>query len=360
MKRLLIKNIAFGIAFLLSIALLATGCQTQNKNDNISSGQTSAEITTSSEQTSVESAASPEQENTEKNDIDMNANALDFKSIKLVENNMTAIQTAYTAEKTENGVHLEYYDFTYYWDDELEDTAEAKTMIHEFDGDEAVYEQIAETLASADVVSWDGFSGSNPDVLDGYGFNFDAELSDGRTIYASGSNSFPDGYYAISMMLDTLCSRQEITEQQFDGGPYTITLPETWVGSATAAFREGYISFSLNEGTDYTLMALYNEPYYYGEGSEGYELLGTYEREGSTFYIVIKDLSYLNSRDYEKLSDTGKQIADQVETDIQDISDSFRLKEQQHSNKKYNTKQKYSFQGIVTENYTFYLQESMI
>lgn len=44
------------------------------------------------------------------------------------------------------------------------------------------------------VFDWDGFSGSDSTILDGEDFSFNAEFSDGSTIYASGSNYFPDNY----------------------------------------------------------------------------------------------------------------------------------------------------------------------
>lgn len=48
-------------------------------------------------------------------------------------------------------------------------------------------------LASC-VADWDGFRGSDPNVLDGTTFSFEATFADGSTVSASGTNSFPDGY----------------------------------------------------------------------------------------------------------------------------------------------------------------------
>ena len=54
--------------------------------------------------------------------------------------------------------------------------------------------EIAGVFIDCDVASWNGFHGSDPRVLDGYSFSFEAALSDGTTISASGSNSSPKGY----------------------------------------------------------------------------------------------------------------------------------------------------------------------
>ena len=57
--------------------------------------------------------------------------------------------------------------------------------------------EIGGVFIDCDVASWDGFTGSDPHVLDGYSFSFEATLSDGTTISASGSNASPQGYPAF-------------------------------------------------------------------------------------------------------------------------------------------------------------------
>ncbi len=56
-----------------------------------------------------------------------------------------------------------------------------------------------------DVVSWDGFSESEPGVLDGEGFWLEFALTDGTTVRASGDNAFPPHYFdAINELFDIL------------------------------------------------------------------------------------------------------------------------------------------------------------
>ena len=57
--------------------------------------------------------------------------------------------------------------------------------------------EVGGVFIDCDVASWNGFVGSNPNVLDGYSFSFEAELSDGTTISASGTNASPEGYPAF-------------------------------------------------------------------------------------------------------------------------------------------------------------------
>ncbi len=47
------------------------------------------------------------------------------------------------------------------------------------------------------VSAWDGFLGSDPNVLDGEAFSLELTYADGTTIHASGENAFPEGYHAF-------------------------------------------------------------------------------------------------------------------------------------------------------------------
>ena len=49
-------------------------------------------------------------------------------------------------------------------------------------------------IDQAGLRQWDGFSGVNAYMLDGQCFSLYADFSDGTTLHASGSNSFPAGY----------------------------------------------------------------------------------------------------------------------------------------------------------------------
>ena len=58
------------------------------------------------------------------------------------------------------------------------------------------------------IAEWNGFSKSNPDVLDGDGFSLNIQFVDGERLSASGSNSCPERYGSFSsemhLILDPL------------------------------------------------------------------------------------------------------------------------------------------------------------
>jgi hypothetical protein len=55
-------------------------------------------------------------------------------------------------------------------------------------------ELIKQSLIEGDVISWDGYYKSDPDVLDGASFSMTLKIDD-RTISAHGSNSWPNNYH---------------------------------------------------------------------------------------------------------------------------------------------------------------------
>ena len=57
-------------------------------------------------------------------------------------------------------------------------------------------------IADCGLWDWNGFSGSNPDVLDGESFSLSASFADGREIRAWGSNSFPGGYFHADQAIE--------------------------------------------------------------------------------------------------------------------------------------------------------------
>ena len=57
-------------------------------------------------------------------------------------------------------------------------------------------EALRALIDGCDLWSWNGFRGSNPDVLDGEGFDMSATFADGMKLCARGSNAFPEGYAA--------------------------------------------------------------------------------------------------------------------------------------------------------------------
>lgn len=73
---------------------------------------------------------------------------------------------------------------------------------------EADCDEVIEILNNCGILQWDGFYGKNPPgVLDGTMFSLEAELNDGRTVRASGSNNFPKHYHDFTNALYEILRR---------------------------------------------------------------------------------------------------------------------------------------------------------
>ena len=130
----------------------------------------------------------------------------EFQSFRLTKQGSTAGQTVYAAQKTEDGVQLTRYTALGSWSEDAQDYVEERRNETVLNGGEDVYRHLAGLLHECKVTDWDGFHGSDPNVLDGSSFTFEAVLKDGKTISASGTNRFPDGLRALE---DTLYTRME-------------------------------------------------------------------------------------------------------------------------------------------------------
>ena len=65
-------------------------------------------------------------------------------------------------------------------------------------------EQARAILEEYGVGGWAGFSGHDPNVLDGSSFRLEAALADGTRIEAHGENKFPPNYRDVMSALDAL------------------------------------------------------------------------------------------------------------------------------------------------------------
>ena len=86
---------------------------------------------------------------------------------------------------------LSHYSGNWPYDDslEMEDCLEQRKALTDEE-----YEELCDLLERIGMRSWDGYSGSDPDVLDGGGFSLDVLFKDGESIWANGENAYPDGY----------------------------------------------------------------------------------------------------------------------------------------------------------------------
>lgn len=77
-------------------------------------------------------------------------------------------------------------------------------------------EQAKAILEEYGVGGWAGFSGHDPNVLDGSSFRLEAALADGTRIEAHGENKFPPNYRDVMSALDALtAAAQKNALQQY-------------------------------------------------------------------------------------------------------------------------------------------------
>ncbi|MBQ4468018.1 MAG: hypothetical protein II918_07360 [Firmicutes bacterium] len=115
----------------------------------------------------------------------------EFKRVRLNVQGMMASAREYEALRTKDGVEVSIYDGPWSYNDNItrEDCLQSRRK-----GGDKLYYEIAEFFYEIGIEKWDGFCKSNPDVLDGYSFSFEAETIDGKKISARGSNSYPSNY----------------------------------------------------------------------------------------------------------------------------------------------------------------------
>lgn len=93
--------------------------------------------------------------------------------------------------------------------------------------EQAVLDRLDAIYRENDVCRWEGYSKYNPNVSDGDGFSLRFAFADGNSMYAHGSNCYPDGYQAFFSAMRSVCDpiaselledkRQEMIERGFDG-----------------------------------------------------------------------------------------------------------------------------------------------
>ncbi len=111
-------------------------------------------------------------------------------------------------------LHLEFYRARMYMgiDYEIDANGEGKAFVKIVDGSEETVlpadpgfiEDVEALLDEYRIAAWNGFRGVDRYALDGESFSLGLTYADGSTVTASGSNEFPDGYFAFSGALDGL------------------------------------------------------------------------------------------------------------------------------------------------------------
>ena len=73
--------------------------------------------------------------------------------------------------------------------------------------DKELVKEIADKLNEYNVVKWDKYNKSNPNILDGNSFSLDIEYKDDKKISASGYESWPTNYGNVKKNLNSAFSK---------------------------------------------------------------------------------------------------------------------------------------------------------
>lgn len=232
---------------------------------------------------------------------------MDFKSFKLVQTDMTALRRVYEGYKTENGVHLEYYISTEMWDDKTSENVECRDTIRKIDGDEKLFQKLCELFGNCRIEKWADFHGYDSQVLDGTGMSFEAVLADGTEVNANGNNSFPKNFSTFTQELHKLIATEKINSVKFTDGTYEVTLPVSWVGTVTAEFSEGFVSFFIDktDGGELTFFIIDNDTY--GYSSDSYK-----GRIEVGRLISDEDVRFITARDNYSIASYAKIVSEEA------------------------------------------------
>lgn len=270
-----------------------------------------------------------QQSNTMKS-LFMSSKSIEFDSFRLEIHGMSALAEVYAGEKTEKGVHLEYFLSRKSWDDSINDYSETKMMVHAIDGGQQLYDEVCQLFSECRIDKWDGFSAKNPHgVYDGSMMNFMATLSDGSTIFASGSNNFPKNYGEFKSALRKMTTTEKITSQEFHTQLFSITVPDSWVNVVSVEFRESHLAFTIPQtnGEQMTMLLIDQNNYgYYESSNESSTNIGKLvdnRNAENTCFIDFRDYYGFKS-DSELLTKEAKSVAVTYKTDKQSIIESFK------------------------------------
>ena len=178
--------------------------------------------------------------------------------------------------------------------------------------DSGLVAELQNVIRTYDLLSWDGFHESDPYVLDGEGFCLELNFADGTSVYASGDNAFPGGYFSATNCIDDILEREKMSwlagtyryEGEGIGGDFTITLN----ADGTYTFCEGPLSSYSGMGTWDTW---YNAVYMTEDEETGYDLEFVFGLEGDALvYLAMGSDEFI----YVKVSD-GERFVRQDRTE---------------------------------------------
>ena len=116
--------------------------------------------------------------------------AILIEILTMSENGSMASTCEYEIVRNDNGVTVSLYDGNWEYSDDVD---REECLEKRIEGGEELYVKIAQAAKDCGIRSWNGFSGSNPNVLDGYSISFSGVI-DGGSFSGHGSNRSPKGY----------------------------------------------------------------------------------------------------------------------------------------------------------------------
>lgn len=103
----------------------------------------------------------------------------------------------------------EAVEIKYYKDEYVDGQGFVSVLKNTATCDEA---EFVELMNDCRVMKWDGFSGTNQEVMDGTSFTFTAYVNGSRKIYASGYMDYPKGYKEFTKGISSILDNSKVTE----------------------------------------------------------------------------------------------------------------------------------------------------
>ena len=144
----------------------------------------------------------------QKPEDDQDGGRLDFTRLTLNLFGSMASMDEYELVRTGSGVVCSHYRGWWEIDGDGDGVKREDCLISRVEGDAALYDELAAEFGRLGVNKWNGFSKSDPRVLDGGGFRLEIELGDGESIGARGTNAYPRNYHELRRLIEALFERE--------------------------------------------------------------------------------------------------------------------------------------------------------